>query len=231
MSTRLLKMAAATRANNAPWSRSRELVPLPRGFYERNPITVARELIGKYIVRRVDVAILVGRIVETEAYTGYTDPASHAFHGKTPRNAVMFSEAGLAYVYFIYGSSFCLNATCERVGKPGAVLIRALEPLWGIREMCANRNLSYGSLSNVSNGPGKLSQALMITRRLNGIDLTQDGELMICGGGDNSELKIASSPRIGISKARRRKWRFFVEGSPYVSKGGSRGPLSRSLQG
>lgn len=194
------------------------MVPLPRVFYERHPVQVARELNGKCVVRRTGNAILIGRIVETEAYTGFSDPASHAFRGKTPRNAVMFSRGGLAYVYFIYGSSFCLNATCTREGKPGAVLIRALEPLRGIREMRANRNLSRDSLPDLSNGPGKLCQALMITRGQNGIDLTQWGELMICGGGGDPRLKIGSSPRIGITRARTRKWRFFLDGNPFVSK-------------
>jgi DNA-3-methyladenine glycosylase len=218
-------MAASMLAKNESEGRPKELVRLPRSFYERNTLAVARDLIGKCVVRRIGDAILIGRIVEVEAYTGSTDPASHAFHGKTPRNAVMFSRGGLAYVYFIYGSSFCLNATSEREGKPGAVLIRALEPLSGIREMCANRNLPYDSLRDVSNGPGKLCQALRITRRLNGIDLTQSKELMFCRSGDGSRLKIASSPRVGIARARRRKWRFFVEGNPFVSKGHGRAPL------
>ena len=211
-------MVSVTLAKNESGGGSKELVLLPRSFYERSPVTVARELIGKRVVRRIGGASLIGRIVETEAYTGFTDPASHAFHGKTPRNAVMFSKGGLAYVYFIYGSSFCLNATCARRGNPGAVLIRALEPLRGIREMCANRNMPYDLLPGVSNGPGKLSEALGITRRLNGIDLTQSGELMICRGPDGSQLKIASSPRIGIAKAQRRMWRFFVDGNAFVSK-------------
>ncbi|HVC27026.1 MAG TPA: DNA-3-methyladenine glycosylase [Nitrososphaerales archaeon] len=218
MSGRSLKMASVTLAKNESWGGPEELVPLPGSFYERNTITVARELTGELVVRRIGDAILIGRIVETEAYTGSTDPASHAFHGKTPRNAVMFSKGGLAYVYFVYGSSFCLNATCEREGKPGAVLIRALEPLRGIGEMCANRSLPYDSLPKVSNGPGKLTQALRITSGLNGIDLTQSGELMICRGEDGSQLKVASSPRIGIARARRRKWRFFVKGNPFVSR-------------
>jgi DNA-3-methyladenine glycosylase len=211
-------MASVTLAKNESGDRPKELCPLPRSFYERNTITVARELIGKCVVRWIGDAILIGRIVEVEAYTGSTDPASHAFRGKTPRNAVMFSKGGLAYVYFIYGSSFCLNATCEREGKAAAVLIRALEPLSGIREMSANRNLTNDSLPDVSNGPGKLCQALRITRRMNGVDLTQSEELMFCSSGDGPQLKIASSPRIGITKARRRKWRFFLEASPFVSK-------------
>lgn len=126
-------MVSVTLAKNEPRGRPKDLVPLPRVFYERHPVQVARELNGKCVVRRTGNAILIGRIVETEAYTGFSDPASHAFRGKTPRNAVMFSRGGLAYVYFIYGSSFCLNATCTREGKPGAVLIRAL-----------NRSVGFG---------------------------------------------------------------------------------------
>jgi DNA-3-methyladenine glycosylase len=198
--------------------RGGELNPLPRNFYERNTVAVAKDLLGKTVVRLVGDAVLAGRIVETEAYTGSDDAASHAFRGKTPRNAVMFSRGGLAYVYFIYGSSFCLNATSERDGKPGAVLIRALEPLSGLREMCLNRNLPRDSVRNLANGPGKLCQAMKITRNLNGIDLTQSEELMISWPQNQREFEIEASSRIGIARARRRKWRFFIRRNPFVSR-------------
>ncbi len=218
MSIRLLKMASTSLATSESRGIPRELVPLSRNFYERDTVSVARELIGKSVVRLIGDSILVGRIVETEAYAGSRDPASHAFRGRTARNAVMFSRGGLAYVYFVYGSSFCLNATCEREGKPGAVLIRALEPIYGIREMRANRKLKVESLRDLSNGPGKLSQALRITKRLDGVDLTQSGELMVCGSWDSACFEIASSPRVGVTRGQRRKWRYFVLGNPFVSK-------------
>lgn len=192
--------------------------PLPRDFYERDTVIVARELVGKVLVRQIGHSVLSGRIVETEAYAGFDDAASHAFRGKTPRNAVMFSRGGLAYVYFIYGSSFCFNATSERDGKPGAVLIRALEPISGIQRMCINRNLPLGLLRNLTNGPGKLCQALKIAKEQDGVDLTRTGGLMISKSEDGDDFEIESSARIGITRARARKWRFFIQGNAFVSK-------------
>jgi DNA-3-methyladenine glycosylase len=211
-------MAAVTLRKSDSWGELLSSEPLPRGFYERNTITVARELLGKILIRRIDGVTLAGRIVETEAYCGFRDPASHAFKGKTPRNSVMFSRGGLAYVYFIYGSSYCLNATTEREGKPGAVLIRALEPLSGIREMCVNRNLPQDSLRNIANGPGKLCQAMKIRRELNGTDLTRSKELMVCQPRNGNRFQIESSRRIGIARARGRKWRFYISGNDFVSR-------------
>ncbi len=195
-----------------------ELTPLHRTFYERNTVDVARDLLGKFVVRSAGEVTLSGRIVETEAYTGYDDPASHAFRGKTPRNAMMFSKGGLAYIYFIYGSSFCLNATSEVNGKPGAVLIRALEPISGINEMRVNRDLPLGSVRNIANGPGKLCQALNIRRELNGIDLTIGRELSIGGEGNSYRFEIECSPRIGVTRAQKRKWRFFISGNEFISR-------------
>ena len=212
------KMANITLGGNESPSRYPELDPLPRSFYERNTVDVARDLIGKHVVKSMGDAILVGRIVETEAYTGFDDPASHAFRGKTLRNAVMFEGGGLAYVYFIYGSSFCLNATSEVNGKPGAVLVRALQPVFGIREMRTNRGLPSNPVRDIANGPGKICQAMRITRALNGTDLTQSPELMISQERDACQFEIESSPRIGVTKARRRNWRFYINGSEFVSR-------------
>jgi len=205
---------AVTLRKSDSWVELLSSEPLPRGFYERNTITVARELLGKILIRRINGITLAGRIVETEAYCGFRDPASHAFKGKTPRNSVMFSRGGLAYVYFIYGSSYCLNATTEREGEPGAVLIRALEPDRGLRRMMRNRGKDI--VHQLTNGPGKLSQAFSINLAFNGEDLTKSTRLCILER--KEPVRIKASPRIGISKGREQEWRYYVEGSPFVSK-------------
>ncbi len=192
--------------------------PLPRTFYERPTVVVARELLGKVLVRQIEGEILSGRIVETEAYRGRDDPASHAHWGKTMRNSVMFGEGGLAYVYFVYGQNFCLNVTTERIGIPGAVLIRAIEPLLGLDAMIGNRFLTSEKIWNVTNGPGKLCNAMKITRELNGTDLTLRGVLQICQSDFHYPFKIRATSRVGIKKARRRLWRFYVYGNSFVSR-------------
>jgi DNA-3-methyladenine glycosylase len=214
MSIQSQRMAAVTLKESDSWGKVLSSEPLPRGFYERNTVTVARELLGKILIRRVDGIALAGRIVETEAYCGFRDPASHAFKGKTPRNSVMFSRGGFAYVYFIYGSSYCLNATTEREGKPGAVLIRALEPVRGLGRMMRNREKD--NVHELTNGPGKLSQAFSIDLAFNGEDLVNSKHLCILNHEESP--RIGTSARIGISKGREQQWRYFVEGNPFVSK-------------
>jgi DNA-3-methyladenine glycosylase len=191
---------------------------LPRSFYERSTLLVARKLLGKILVRRIGPDLLAGAIVETEAYTGKNDPASHAYMGMTTRNSVMFGKGGVAYVYLSYGSNYCLNATTEKSGTAGAVLIRALEPLEGRVNMKKNRPNAMDDEVRLTNGPGKLCQAMRITRSLNGTDLTLDGELSIGDLPGRSGFDIMEGPRIGISKASRRPWRFFVKGNPFVSR-------------
>ncbi len=188
---------------------------LGRRFYERNTLEVAPQLLGKLLVRRVDGWELVGRIVEVEAYRGRDDPASHASRGMTPRNQVMFREGGLAYVYFTYGNHYLFNVTTEPRGRPGAVLVRALEPIAGVEYMMRNRGTRDPRL--LTSGPGRLTKALKIDKRLNGIDLTTSNELFIADDGYVVE-RVARSPRIGVSGGTRRKWRFYVEGNPYVSR-------------
>ncbi|HKM76180.1 MAG TPA: DNA-3-methyladenine glycosylase [Candidatus Bathyarchaeia archaeon] len=188
---------------------------LCRSFYERGTITVAKELLGKFVVRVVGRNRLVGRIVEVEAYRGFDDPASHAFHGITPRAAPMFGEPGHAYVYFTYGNHYCFNVTTERTGVAGAVLIRALEPVEGVNVM--KRFRPHVSTLDITNGPGKLTKALCIDKSLNKIDLTKRGPLFLRG--NNSErVEIVCSIRIGITAGTDRLWRFFVNGNPYVSR-------------
>ncbi len=189
---------------------------LPRDFYERDTVKVAKDLLGKRLVRVKGRNRMEGRIVEVEAYRGLDDPASHAFRGPTPRNAPMFGEPGHAYIYFTYGNHYCLNITTQEVGTPGAVLIRAIQPLEGLREM---RRLRPKVLdSNLTNGPGKLTKALGIDKSLNEIDMTRREDLFVTES-DETTFKVAKSARVGISQAADRLWRFYVAGNSYVSKG------------
>lgn len=187
--------------------------PLPRRFYDRSTLVVAKELLGKIIVRKIGKKVLTGVIVETEAYTA-NDPACHASRGQTPRNAVMFGKPGHAYVYFIYGNHYCLNAVCESHGRPGAVLIRALEPVAGLNSMRRRRHQK--DETNLTNGPGKLCQALGITRADNGCDLTS-GSLIIAGY-NFPKFRVGRAPRVGITQATKRLWRFYVKDNKFVSR-------------
>ena len=194
------------------------LRPLPRGFYARDPRRVARELLGKVVIRRQGRTRLAGRIVEVEAYLGERDPAAHAAAGKTARNAVLFGPPGHAYVYFIYGNHYCLNFACEREGRAGCVLIRALEPLAGTAAMARARDVEPARLRALTSGPGRLCQALGITRaRDNGKDVTtQRSGLWVADDGYRPR-RIAATPRIGIRKAAKEKLRYIVAGSEFVS--------------
>lgn len=187
---------------------------LPRDFYLRPTLDVARELLGKYLIFQKDSNRLTVRLVEVEAYIGEDDPACHAALGKTPRNEVMYGPGGFAYIYFIYGMYNCLNVVTEQEGFPAAVLIRGAEPVEGMERMRRN----FGNIQNrlLTDGPGKLCRALGLTRRHNGLDLTGD-LLYLEDLGDKVE-KIESSPRIGIRKGQDKMWRFFMADSPYVSR-------------
>jgi len=189
---------------------------LPRDFYARDTVKVAKDLLGKRLIRVKGKNRMEGRIVEVEAYRGLDDPASHAFRGPTPRNAPMFGEPGHAYIYFTYGNHYCLNITTQEVGTPGAVLIRAMQPLEGLRKM---RQLRPNVLdSNLTNGPGKLTKALGIDKSLNEIDMTKRGSLFVTES-DETVLNVAKSARVGISQGTNRLWRFYISGNSYVSKG------------
>ncbi len=241
------------------------LPPLPRAFYARDPRTVARELLGKLLIRhapavgaaslaaypsaerRVSEAssaeceeqnenqVLAGRIVEAEAYLGAIDPGAHAYRGQTPRNAVLFGPPGHAYVYFIYGNHYCTNVSCQPPGDAGCgVLLRALEPVCGLPEMAVHRGLALGfnpdaasrravpSLSQLrllTSGPGRLSQALGITRqRDNASDLCSPaaGGLYIADDG-YLPAAISATPRINVTRAPIDEWRFLIPGNPFVS--------------
>ena len=184
---------------------------LNRKFYQRNTLRVARELLGKKLVRRVNGLELSGMIAETEAYCGSEDSACHAHRGKTPRNAVMFGKPGHAYVYFTYGMHYMLNLVTEAEENPCAVLIRAILPLEGIEAMEARRR-KKGAL--LTNGPAKLCQALSIDKSLNGWDVTLGRELWLENYKKIPGSQIITTPRIGIDyahqKHREALWRFVL---------------------
>jgi DNA-3-methyladenine glycosylase len=191
---------------------------VPRDFYLDSPDLVAQKLLGKLLVRDD----MVGRIVEVEAYFGEADAASHAFPGKTARNAVLFGPPGHAYVYFIYGMYFCLNVSCEREGRAGGVLFRALEPVRGLKTMARNRALDAPRVAALASGPGRLCQAFGITRdRDNGVDFSSPkSDLQIRDDGFVAN-DILVTPRIGISKDAERPARFLLADNPFVSKRGA----------
>ncbi len=194
------------------------LQPLPRTFYTRETIDVARDLIGKSIVRTLHDAQLIGRIVEAEAYQGKDDPASHASNGKTERNEPMYGPPGYTYVYFIYGMHWMLNISAHIEDCPGAVLIRALEPLQGIERMCKHRG--GRPRAQVTNGPAKLAQALAIDGRLNSHNLCDLDAIAVIEGTLRPDETIVAGPRIrvpGDAEAKSRPWRFWIEDNPYVS--------------
>ena len=181
---------------------------LPRSFYARNTVTVARDLLGKKIVRKIGNQRITGIIIETEAYGYQNDPASHAFRKKTERNRAMFEEIGRAYVYFTYGMYFCFNVVARNSkADAGAVLIRAIHPEEGIELMKKNRGREDEKI--LSNGPAKLAQALDITKKQYGIDLTKKSELFITDGLPKPR-KISVGPRIGISTALDNLWNFKI---------------------
>ncbi len=195
----------------------KELTPIKREFYNRDTIKVAKDILGKVIVRKTKQGNMAGRIVEVEAYKfGEHDKASHASKGCTLSNQVMFGENGFAYVYFTYGMYFMLNVVAKKkTDHAGAVLIRGVEPIDGIKYMIKNRKGKDDI--NLTNGPGKLSQALQINKKLNNYDLTKKGKLFIVDSEKRTE-KVLSSGRIGISMDVEKEWRFYLDGNTYVSK-------------
>ena len=184
---------------------------LSRDFYNRSTLTVARELIGARLVRILDGQKLAGLITETEAYISQKDLACHAKAGLTPRTAVMFGEPGHAYVYFTYGNHWMLNVVTERKGFPAAVLIRAIQPIEGVEVMLERRN------GRDTSGPGKLCQAMGITKNENGVDLTKTtGGLWIETGVKVSNSLVTKGPRVGLNNTPEpwlsKPWRFLVKG-------------------
>jgi DNA-3-methyladenine glycosylase len=183
---------------------------LPRSFYSRAAAEVARDLLGRVLVH----GECAGRIVETEAYLGLDDLAAHSSRGITPRTRVIFGPPGHAYVYFIYGMHECLNVVAEPDGTPGCALIRALEPLAGLETMRKRRGRP--GIRDLASGPGKLTQAMGITREQNGADLTCGGMRILNGKAAPFEVEI--TPRIGISVCADWPLRFVIAGSRFASR-------------
>jgi len=197
-----------------------------RRFYQRDPVTLAKALLGQHLVRVADGRRLVGRIVEVEAYLGIEDRAAHTFGGRrTPRNQAMWGPAGHAYVYFTYGMHYCMNVVAQGVDRPTAVLIRALEPIDGIDIM---RNHRAGKIAadrlkptDLCSGPAKLTQALAITRELDGADLVLGDDLFIERGRRVLPSRIALARRVGVDYAGEwaaRPLRFYEADNPHVSR-------------
>ncbi len=174
---------------------------------------LARALIGCILVRESSQGRTAGLILETEAYLP-DDPACHAYGGKTRRNAALFGAPHRAYVYLIYGTSFCFNVSSEREGEGAGVLVRALEPLEGVALMQSRR--AMGSVRELCRGPGRLCEALAIDRSFDGIDIVRD-ECLWLAHGNGTPIRVRRGPRIGVTRAAARPLRFFAMGNPYVS--------------
>ena len=189
---------------------------LPRRFYARDPRDVAPELLNKVIVR----GRRVGRIVEVEAYCGGEDPGSHAYRGRTVRNATMFGPPGGLYVYFTYGMHWCANAVCGDEGEGVAVLLRAVAPVAGVDEMWASRPAARRD-ADLCSGPAKLCQAFGLDRAFDGADLvTADRGVMIADDGIGPPPQPGNSVRVGLTAGVEHPWRWYVRGDPNLSRRG-----------
>ena len=193
---------------------------LKKNFYNRNTLKVAQDLLGKFLVRKIGDKIIAGKIVETEGYVGPSDLASHASRGKTTRTAPMFGPPGHAYIYLVYGLNYCFNIVTEKENYPAAVLIRAIEPTAGINLIKEYRK-TQKSIFNLTNGPGKLCQALKIDKTLNNLDLTDRTLWLEDRGLKIKPSEIIATKRIGVDyagKYKNKPWRFYLKGNPFVSK-------------
>ncbi|WP_017416274.1 DNA-3-methyladenine glycosylase [Clostridium tunisiense] len=199
---------------------------LDKTFYRRDTLPVAKELLGKKLVHKINGRILSGIIVETEAYMGIQDKAAHSYGGrKTERTKVMFEAGGVSYIYFIYGLYYCFNVVTAEEGIPQAVLIRAVQPVEGIEDMAllrANKNikeLTKKQIINIANGPAKLCSALKLDKTLNAVSLTSD--ILYIEDVNYNNFEIVETTRIGIDYAEEAKdypWRFYIKDNPYISK-------------
>lgn len=196
------------------WLKHAGYAVLSRKFFLRNPGEVAKGMLGKYLVRSLRGTLLIGRIVEVEAYYGEMDPASHAHRGMTNRNKVMFDIGGKAYIYLAYGNHFLVNLVADKQGTPGAVLIRAVEPVQGIAEMSSRRKTT--DVSRLTNGPGRLTEAFGIHSKLTGCDVT-DSELLACYRIGERKPPMSRSPRIGIRRGTELRERYYIPDNPFIS--------------
>jgi len=194
---------------------------LKKSFYQRELLIVARELLGKVLVKSSDKEILAGKIVEVEAYHGDIDEAAHSYGGITKRNEIMFEAGGYLYVYFTYGSHHCCNVVTGKKGQGTAILIRAVEPFIGLERMSKNRFgrklKSDKEIFNLTSGPGKVCQAFGIDRTHSGTDLTGK-EIFILDGEKIKSKEIGISKRIGITRSVDLQWRFFIKNNPFLSR-------------
>ncbi len=194
---------------------------LNSAFFNRDPRKVARALLGKLLILKTGREVLVGRVVETEAYLGIGDAAAHSAAGKTARNAVLFGPPGYAYVYFIYGNHYCLNVSCLPDGVAGGVLFRALEPVTGVEIMARARGIELrtdGDLKKISSGPGRMAEAFGITReRDNGKNFTSARSDLRLADDGYRVRRVEVTPRIGIVKAASEPLRYLIGGNRFVS--------------
>ncbi len=202
----------------------KQIIPLKkltREFYTRPVLNVAKDLLGKILIKKERNKILAGKIVEVEAYDGSIDEASHSFKGKTKRNEIMFRIGGYFYVYFTYGVHHCCNVVTGKEGHGAAVLIRAIEPLSGIDIMAlrryGKRKLTEREMLNLTNGPGKICQAFAFDRTHSGLDLTGN-KVFIVEAASLKKSEIGVSERIGISKSKELPWRFFIRENLFLSR-------------
>jgi DNA-3-methyladenine glycosylase len=190
-------------------------------FYQKDAVSAAKALLGKILVREINGKKILVKIVDTEAYMGAEDKASHAYaNKKTKRTETMFKKGGLAYIYLIYGMYYCFNIVTSEENNPHAVLIRAVEPLQGLEIIKENRQIKSKKIEELTNGPGKLSQALKIDKSFNGCDLVKSNKLYLLENKDQ-DIKIAASPRVNIEYAEEykdKKWRFYIKENKYTSK-------------
>lgn len=193
-----------------------DYVKLNKSFYTRDTVTVAKELLGKYIFKKSGKGFLVAKVVETEAYLGDEDPACHAFRKITRRNEPMFEEGGISYVYFIYGNYYCFNVVTEAEGIGAAVLIRGVEPVNGISAMKRNRGVIRKEYE-LTNGPSKFCLAFNIDKKDNKIDFTED-KIFFAKHRKKENIIINVAKRIGIREGAELPYRYFIKDNPYVTK-------------
>ena len=190
-------------------------------FYQKDAVSAAKALLGKIIVREIDDEKIIVKIVDVEAYMGAEDKASHAYNNKkTKRTKTMFEKGGLAYIYLIYGIYHCFNIVTAAKNDPQAVLIRGVEPVNSLELIKENRDIKSSNIEDLTNGPGKLSEALEIDKSLNGCDLVKSNKLYLLDSEDNN-FEIVAAPRVNIDYAEEykdKKWRFYIRGNKFISK-------------
>lgn len=193
---------------------------LERSFFQREAIVLAQDLLGKFLVREINGEKIITKIVETEAYMGEEDKGAHTYKNRrTNRTEVMFGEAGHAYIYFIYGMYYCLNVVSAEKDIPQGVLIRAVEPVEGLEIIKKNRVIKSKKVQDLTNGPGKLCQALNIDLSLKGVDVANGEELYILN--NNEKFEIVADKRVNIDYAEEYKdklWRYYIKDNKFVSK-------------